>query len=258
MVRRCSPRRRRLLCRLAGLAGALVILAAASGPARALQAHVPGQPSGYYDYAEASAAIVVGKVVAVDKQALQAEVTEVLKGSVPEKMLSISPSQISDCLGKFPVLQSGEQGAFFLKTLEKGQGVLVVEGAVLNMRYAGADTVPAVRRLMEIAALPQKEARERAVVDLLDAKNRVLFEAGRAFVTVHVLFDKRADAFAGQLVTKLSSPNPEVRIVVARALGGAQGREAVQGLVYCTEDTFTSRRVASHSDCRAKGSAASN
>jgi HEAT repeat protein len=202
----------------------------------------PGWPDayGYYDWAEASRVIAVGKVTAVDNNALQVDVSEVLRGVIQSKRIAVSPSLVSGCTGPFRVLQAGEQAVFFIKGVERGHFALVYPGTVLKMRFAGPDTVPSIRRLLEIAALPQKERRERAVIDLLDSRNKVLHEAARQFISAHVLISPDPDRFAPQLIGKLSSPDPEVREVAARGLSRARSAAAMKALVRATRDPSVS------------------
>jgi hypothetical protein len=198
----------------------------------------PGWPdsSSYYDWTEAASVIVVGTVNAIDDTAMQVAVSQVLRGDLQSKRIAVSPSLVFGCVGPSRVLQVGDQAIFFMG-VAGGNFALVYPGTVLNVRFAGSDTVPGISRLLQIAALPQKDRRERAVIDLLGSKNKVLQEAARQFVSAHVVFSPDVNRFAPQLISKLSSsPDPEVRRIAAQGLSRAKGEPVMKALVSATRD----------------------
>jgi len=222
--------------RVTGVVPFAIALALAAGPVSAFDGAREGEPYGLYDWAEASRVVMVGTVTAVGSETLQVEVGEVLRGTVEAGRIAVTPSSVSTCTGPSPVLQVGEQAVFFVKGVEEGRLTLVSPGAVLNMRFAGPDAVIGVRRILEIIALPQREQRERAVIDLLGSKNKALHEAAKQFIFRHVVTAPDADRFAPQLIGKLSSPDPEVRVVAAQALLRARSAAATEALVRATRD----------------------
>jgi HEAT repeat protein len=230
---KCSPTRPQCAVALWALIFALCLWVSA---AWAIQAIHKGERSGLYDWAEDSGIVVLGTVVAASDDALKVEVERVLRGSLQLKRIAVTPSLVSDCKGAHPALGPGERGAFFIKGIEDHKFVLAARGAVLNMRFEREDALPGIRRLLEIVALPEQRQRQRAMIDLLDSKNRVLRHAARDFIFVHVIVANDRARFVPLLLSKLSSRDPEARQIAIGGLEGVKNSALIKPLVKATRD----------------------
>lgn len=178
-----------------------------------------------YQKVEASGAIAICRIAAIEGKDSRVEVISVLKGSIPQQILTLPIIQDGGSDASPPhTLPVGANTVVFLKP--EGKRVYDVMGSLAIESPRDLEpTVKGIRRLVAITGMQPEHARARAMIREAASANPLLREAARVYMLLRLRNKEKRDPYRDELIALLKSADDDARSLALQTISSSNDPE---------------------------------